>query len=73
MTDETRRGGNRLDQPNTWPTTESLDTSRRGSVSWDQEINADVDFRLAYPSPTSTATVSTAVLATWLPIRRTRL
>ncbi len=50
VTDETRRGGNRLDQPEYLANiAESLDTKyRRGSVSWDQEINADVDFRLAY-------------------------
>ena len=50
VTDETRRGGNRLDQPEYLANiAESLDTKyRRGSVSWDQEVNADVDFRLAY-------------------------
>jgi outer membrane receptor for ferrienterochelin and colicins len=50
VTDASRRGGNRLDQPEYLANiAESLDTTyRRGSVSWDQEVSPDIDFRLAY-------------------------
>ncbi|KAF1016835.1 MAG: Colicin I receptor [Stenotrophomonas maltophilia] len=50
LTDETRRGGNRLEQPEYLANiAESLDTKyRRGSVSWDQEVSSNADFRLAY-------------------------
>ncbi|MGO1540208.1 MAG: TonB-dependent receptor plug domain-containing protein [Luteimonas sp.] len=49
-TDEDRRGGNRLDQPE-WlaNTAESLQTEfHRGGLHWDQIISDDADFTLGY-------------------------
>lgn len=49
-TDETRRGGNRPDQPE-WLANiaESLDTRyHRGGVTWEQVVSDSFDFRLAY-------------------------
>ena len=72
MTDETRRGGNRLDQPEYLANiAESLDTKyRRGRVSWDQEITADVDFRLAYAFADIDRDSFMVAWATWSPIPR---
>ena len=49
-TDEDRRGGNRLGQPEYLANiAESLQTRyQRGSLSWEQTLSEDADFRIAY-------------------------